>query len=251
MDKGFRPRSSESILEEAGVLIADYNISYISFQDELLMSSAERTTELCESFIRSGLKFRWWCCGRLNYATPKLLALMKRAGCVFVNYGIESVNDFALRNMNKALTVKQIIAGVEATQAAGISAGLNIIFGNIGENAECLKNDVEFLEKYDDFSQLRTIRPVTPYPGSPLFEYAVEKGLIKDVEDFYENKHTNSDLLCVNFTDMTDEEFYDGLYEANRTMLTRYIEHTKGRYMQTITDLYKNRNPSFRGFRQT
>ena len=27
-------------------------------------------------------------------------------------------------------------------------------------------------------------------------------GLLRDCEDFYENKHINSDLLAVNFTDM-------------------------------------------------
>ena len=65
---------------------------------------------------------------------------------------------------------------------------------------------VEFLLKYDDGAQMRTIRPVTPYPGSPLYYYAIEKGLIKDCEDFYENKHLNSDLMAVNFTKLNDEE---------------------------------------------
>lgn len=120
----------------------------------------------------------------------------------FINYGIESMDEKALRVMNKALTTKQIIAGIENTLAVGISPGYNIIFGNIGETAESLKLGVEFLLKYDDHSQLRTIRPVTPYPGSPLYYYAIENGLLKDCEDFYENKHINSDLLTINFTDL-------------------------------------------------
>ena len=32
-----------------------------------------------------------------------------------------------------------------------------------------LQKAVDFLIKYDDFAQKRTIRPVTPYPGSPLY----------------------------------------------------------------------------------
>ena len=32
--------------------------------------------------------------------------------------------------------------------------------------------------KYDDFAQKRTIRPVTPYPGSPLYYDAIEMGLL-------------------------------------------------------------------------
>ena len=57
---------------------------------------------------------------------------------------------------------------------------------------------MDFLLKYDDFAEKRTIRPVTPYPGSPLYYDAIESGLLdknNPAEDFYENKHLNSDLL--------------------------------------------------------
>ncbi|WP_010681164.1 B12-binding domain-containing radical SAM protein [Acetivibrio cellulolyticus] len=251
LDKGFRPRSSESIIEEIELLKSKYAISYIAFSDELLMSSVERTVELCESFIKAKLNVKWDCNGRLNYAKPDVLKLMKEAGCVFINYGIESVDDNALKNMNKALTVKQITEGVENTLAVGISPGLNIIFGNIGENKEVLKKDVEFLLKYDDHAQMRTIRPVTPYPGSPLYYHAIEKGLLKDCEDFYERKHLNSDLLTVNFTDMTDEEFYDALYEANKILIDNYYSEQHRKSEEIARKLYKERETSFRGFRQS
>ena len=74
----------------------------------------------------------------------------------------------------------------------GISPGLNFIFGNKGDNKETIKSTVDFMLKYDDFAQKRTIRPVTPYPGSPLYYDAIEMGLLdKDnpAEDFYERKH--------------------------------------------------------------
>jgi radical SAM superfamily enzyme YgiQ (UPF0313 family) len=250
MDKGFRPRTAQSIIAEIKYLQEKYHITYIDFCDELLMSSVNRTMQLCESFIESGIKFKWRCNGRLNFATTEVLEIMKRAGCVFINYGIESVNDSALKTMGKALTVSQIISGVKNTLSVGISPGLNIIFGNIGENQECLDNDVEFLLKYDDFAQLRTIRPVTPYPGSPLYDYAVEKGMIRDCEDFYENKHTNSDLLTVNFTTMTDDEFYHALGEANWKLLNHYLEHMREINEKTITKLYDEKDASFRGFRK-
>jgi len=251
MDKGFRPRPAESILREIAFLQKEYNITYIDFCDELLMSSEKRTLELCKSFIDSNLKFRWRCNGRLNFAKPEVLEYMKKSGCVFINYGIESVDDVALRKMRKALTVEQIITGIENTLAVGISPGLNIIFGNIGENQECLDKDVEFLLKYDDHAQLRTIRPVTPYPGSPLYDYAIKNGFIKNCEDFYENKHTNSDLLTVNFTDMTDDEFYAALPKANKTLLYSYVEKLKQRNISLLDSLYVTLDKNFRGFRHT
>lgn len=251
MDQGFRGRSAENIVEEIKLLKEKYAISYIAFSDELLMSSTQRTLELCQSFIKHKLDIRWDCNGRLNYARPEVLKVMKEAGCVFINYGIESMDEQALRNMNKALTVKQITSGIENTLAAGISPGYNIIFGNIGENAESLRLGVEFLLKYDDHAQMRTIRPVTPYPGSPLYDYAIEKGLLRDCEDFYEHKHLNSDLLTVNFTGLSDEEVYQLLYEANQKLLTNYYTAQIEQTQETLHKLYIEKDSVFRGFRQS
>src|SRR3972149_7871901 len=147
--------------------------------------------------------------------------------------------------MKKGLTTEQIINGIEATLNAGISPGFNIIFGNIGDNKETIKKGVDFLLKYDDGAQMRTIRPVTPYPGSPLYYYAIEKGLLKDCEDFYENKHTNSDLLAVNFTDMSDDEFHQCLLEANTRLVTNYFHKKLSTTLEEAKRLYLQRDARF------
>ncbi|WP_218563938.1 hypothetical protein [Marinospirillum perlucidum] len=98
---------------------------------------------------------------------------------------------------------------------------------------------------------MRTIRPVTPYPGSPLYYHAIEKGLLGGVEDFYEVKHVNSDLLAVNFTELSDDEYYKALHWANKQLLERYFEKKKISVQNQLDDLYGNKNTNFRGFRQT
>jgi len=251
MDKGFRPRKNEAIIEEIKYLKKNHGITYIAFSDELLMSSVERTESFCRDFIKEKLNIKWDCNGRLNYAKPDLLRLMREAGCVFINYGIEAVDDNVLKNMHKALTVKQIEKGIEMTLQAGVSPGLNIIFGNVGDNKETLKKGVDFLIKYDDGAQMRTIRPVTPYPGSELYYYAIERGLLKDCADFYENKHINSDLLAINFTDMTDNEFHAALYEANSRLLKNYYAKRLDAALESSRRLYIEGDANFRGFRHT
>ncbi|WKY45543.1 radical SAM protein [Eubacteriaceae bacterium ES2] len=251
MDKGFRPRSTNSIIEEIKFLKDKYYVTYIAFWDELLMSSVGRMYEFCEAILENDLNITWSCNGRLNYAYKDIdmLHLMKKAGCVFINYGIESMDDQCLKFMHKNLTTEMIVKGIENTIESGISPGLNIIFGNLGENRKVIEKDVEFLLKYDDHAQLRTIRPVTPYPGTELYEIAIEKGLIQNIEDFYENKHRNSDLLTCNFTDMTDDEFYECLYWANTVLLENYIKNIKEKNNETLNNLYRKQDSDFRGFR--
>ena len=192
MDSGFRPRSIPGIINEIKELKERFCVNYIIFDDELLMSSVKRTKEIAQAFIDCNLGIEFWCQGRLNYASQdmEMLHMLKAAGCVFISYCIESMDNGALRRMRKNLTTDMIITGIENTRKAGISPRLNIIFGNLDEDRDVLKKDVEFLLKYDDGAQIRTIRPVTPYPGTGLYDIAVERGLIKDTGDFYENKHT-------------------------------------------------------------
>ena len=252
MDTGYRARDPEALMDEIEYLNKEFGITYISFQDDLLMTSVEHTEKVCAAFAKrrkKGLKIKWNCNGRLNYCSLELLQLMKENGCVFINYGIESMDNTVLKFMKKGLRDDQIVKGIEATLEAGISPGLNMLFGNIADTRESLRKSVDFMLKYDDFAQMRTIRPVTPYPGSPLYHRAIEQGLLEGPADFYDNKHLNSDLICVNFTELSDEEYYEALHEANTTLLENYHNGARKRVQKQLDDLYKNRDASFRGFR--
>lgn len=253
MDEGFRPRAVDDIVGEMEYLNMVYGINYFCFSDELLMASVKRTKELCEAFteLQKSFKFKWDCNGRLNFAKPEVLQMMKDAGCVFINYGIEAFDNTVLRNMNKALTCEQIETGIRNTLDVGISPGFNIIWGNIGDDLNTLFKGAEFLLRYDDGAQMRTIRPCTAYPGTPLFEYAKGRGLCLDTEDFYLNKHKNSDLLSMNFTDLTDDQFHKALYRTNSVLLSNYHHNRAKKFQQDAKTLYLEGDASYRGFRRS
>lgn len=251
MDPGFRPRSAENIIEELRILQRDYYVTYFEFLDDLFMVSEKRTIDFCEKLIRADLGIRFTCQGRLNFASREVIRTLKKAGCAFINYGIEALDDAVLEKMNKKLTVAQIIKGIENTIAEGLHPGLNIIWGNLGDNAETLRKGVDFIIKYTTFTQLRTIRPVTPYPGSPLYYYAIDQGLLEGPEEFYEKKHINSDLFSVNFTEHSDEECHRLLLEANKELIEDYFQHQRKSYLEQLRKLYLEKDVSFRGFRQT
>ena len=138
---------------------------------------------------------------------------------------------------------------IELTKKVGISAGLNIMFGNLGDTLETLKESVQFLLKYDDHSQIRSISPVQCYPGCELFNTAIKKGLLKDIADFYENKHINSDLLSINFTELSEQEIYRALYMANFELLNNYYKSKIYGVEKQLKKLYVERNTDFRGWR--
>ncbi|TES88945.1 MAG: B12-binding domain-containing radical SAM protein [Desulfobacteraceae bacterium] len=260
MVPGFRPRDPWAVIDEMSYLQKEWQINHFNFSDELFMSSKERIHLFCEALIKARMDpipwaetklkpFKWDCSGRLNFAKPKELELMKRAGCEYVNYGIESLNDNVLMKMKKGLSVQTITEGIKATLEAGLTPGLNFMWGNIGDNEETLDEMVSFLLAHDRCMELRTIRPVTPYPGSPLFDYAVENGYLEGVEDFYENKHINSDLLTCNFTDIPDERFHHLLFTANAMLINNYTGEVRAQNLARARKLYDMKDKTFRGFR--
>jgi len=241
MDKGFRPRSAKSILSEINYLINKYHITYIYFADELLMSSEHRIIDFCNALLEENISIKWWCNGRLNFARLEVLGLMKQSGCVCINYGIESLDDDTREKMGKMLSRKMIIEGVENTIKTGITPGLNFIYGNIDEPLSAIEDACCFLLKYGSLDDFHTIHLVTPFPGSELFEIALERGYIEDEEDFYENKHISYDLLTCNFTDHYDKEIYTAIYNANKRLVEDRYKRAKDAHMKNRYKLLRQR----------
>ncbi len=254
IEKGIRLRSIESIIEEMKVLNNDFGITYFSLSDELFIFSKKRIKELKDSLKANNLKIKFDCNARVDVLNEDLLEMLKDCGCTFLNFGMESSSQRVLDLMNKKSTVEQNIKAAELTKKVGIGMGLNFLWGNKGDTEEVLKDNVAFIKKYNTYNQIRTIRPVTPYPGCDLYYEAIDRGLLSGPEEFFE-RFKNSDLLTINFTEISEKRFYECLFEANKELIEDYYKHTNQDVNQTevlidqFYNLYFKGDYKFRGSR--
>ena len=254
MEKGIRARSIENIIEEIKILKEEYGVNYFLMDDELFIFSKKRIFEFRDALKSNNLKIKFSCNARVDIFDEELAKCLKECGCQFLNFGMESSDQNVLRLMNKNTTVEQNIQAVEISRKTGIGVGLNFIWGNKGDSEESLRNNVKFIKKYNTYDQLRTIRPVTPYPGSDLYYEAIDRDLLSGPEDFFD-KFKNSDLLTVNFTDIPEDKFYRLLFEANKELIVDYYMHTNkdmdsaNKLIRDFYDLYFRGKTSFRGAR--
>jgi len=136
----------------------------------------------------------------------------------------------------------------------GLGMGINMIWGMAGDTLETMRGNAEFIKRFNQYDQIRTVRPVTPYPGSPLFNIAVSKGMLKDPDDFYE-KFGNSDLYMVNFTDEPLDKIYETLFEVNKDLILDHFKNTSNdmelanKLIDRFRNLYFKGETSFRGAR--
>lgn len=254
LEKGYRIRTIENIIEEIEILNKDYGINYFEIMDEMFIISKNRLKEFKNKLKERNLKIKYTCDGRVDYIDKEILDMLEESGCKFLNFGFESTDQKVLDLMKKRTTIEQNIKAAELTKQQGIALGLNFLWGCPGDTIKTLRENAVFIKKYNTYDQLRTIRPVTPFPGCELYSEAVKLGLLKNEQDFFD-KFKNSDLLTVNFTELSEKEFYENLYQVNKELIKDHYVHTTNNIEEAdeiinrFYRLYFEGDISFRGAR--
>jgi len=254
MEKGIRLRKVPKIVEEIKELNKRYGINYIEFADECFILNKKRLESFYCELQDNNLDIKYLSAVRAEFADEDTLDLLKKSGCKFINYGFESMNSVVLKEMKKNTTPEQNETAAKLTKSKGIPFGLNFIWGYPSDTIETLNESKEFIKKYNDYTELRTIRPVTPYPGCELYYEAMSKRLLDGPDDFF-NRFDNSDLITINFTEMETEDMYDMLYDVNKELIMDHMKHSNMNRLESTSiinnfyNLYFCGQKKFRGAR--
>lgn len=255
MEKGLRLRSIDNLIEEMKILYHKYGVTYFDFSDDFFAITRKRLEEFSQALKDNNLKIKYLCESRVKGVNEEILELMKSDGCCFINYGFESTDADVLKEMNKNTTPEDNENAAKLTKESGIPFGLNMLWNNPGDTVKSLYDNVKFIKKYNMYGQVRTIKPVTPFPVCPLYYQAIEQGLLSGIDDFYQ-KFKNTDLIMTNFTDIPLEEMYKELFKANSQLLKDHYLHSsmgKSEYemmKNSFYQLYFKGEEKFRGVRR-
>jgi len=98
---------------------------------------------------------------------------MKKAGCHQITYGIETGTRKGLQLINKKTTLEQAEAAIQHTKEVGLESGGSFLLGIPGETVEDIRDTIAFARKLSP--DIATFYIVKAYPGTALFEKAIEK----------------------------------------------------------------------------
>jgi len=210
---GCRFRSIPNVISEIKHLKENFGIQSIIFNDELVVASQKRVYELCEG-IKS-LNVKWGCQGRVNTVDAPLLRKMKDSGCEYIGYGFESATQRILDNMKKKINVSEMVKVYKMTKDMGIIPVIQYMYGFIGENEESLQDTIRFFKEID-FPALGFY--VQAIPGTELYEYCLERGLITDEKEYLENFAFgyNQNRCTINFSEFPSIEILNKKIQATR-----------------------------------
>ena len=168
--KGFRFHSSDYVIENIERLVVDYRIEGVYFNDNNFTSSHTHAEDICKKIISRNLhkKIKWAIQADTKTVNNEILQLLAQAGCVKIEFGMESIKDSDLKSMNKNTTVDLNEKALSLCRKNGIKAHSYFMTGFKGENISDLNNTLSWIKKLKPHTF--SLNLLSIYPGTSLYE---------------------------------------------------------------------------------
>jgi radical SAM superfamily enzyme YgiQ (UPF0313 family) len=188
--RGFRGQSVPYVLDALEQAVGRARVKMLQIKDDTFTTNKKRVLELCRGIRDRKLKFLWSCDTRVDVLNEELLREMRLAGCQRLSLGVETGSPSILKNIDKKITVDEIIAAAEMAKKYGVHVRFYMMLGNRGETAQTFRETLDFLSRAKPHQYIFSCLSV--FPGTHDFKDAESAGWLDReryfTEDFQELK---------------------------------------------------------------
>ncbi|MBF0318144.1 MAG: radical SAM protein, partial [Nitrospirae bacterium] len=222
-DKKVRLRSPENVIREITFLQNTYGTRHIMFWDDSFTINRKVIEKYCRSIIDSRLKISWKTATRADLIDEELLDLMKKAGCVKLEIGVESGSERIKKMINKDVSNDDILRAFALLRKKGIGSGAFFMAGFPQETLDDLRETFDFMRRLNADELAFNI--FDPMPGSSEYDKCIELGLITGTPDWnnfplWPDAYFVKDIVRQEF-DRQVEEIARWLYAYNNSLPVR------------------------------
>jgi len=166
--KQVRARPPQAVADELEKLL-EQGIDHIHTCDSEFNIPQRHAIEVCREIVRRGLgdKLRWYAYCSPGPFSPDLARLMRRAGCVGINFGVDSGDGEILRRLRRDFSPEDILNATRACKEAGMAVILDLLLGSPGETEESIVGTIELIRKAAP-DRVGASVGVRVYPGTEL-----------------------------------------------------------------------------------
>lgn len=169
-------RSPKSVVDELQMLQRDYGVDYVFFSDDIFTLNKNWVLELLEEMKRLEQPLHWGCATRVDLVDDALLQAMAAAGCVGMQFGVESGSQVILDSV-KHIKKEQVIAAVTSAVAAGIEVACSFMAPFPDDTVESIRETGDFMREVQALGSAIMLNYTCPFPGTYFREHAHELGL--------------------------------------------------------------------------
>jgi len=167
--------SAGRVIKQIKYLQETYGTNYVTFFEDNFTFNRARLRAFCNTIIENNIQIKWDCETRADIGESEI-SLMARAGCVSVSLGVETGSARLLEFLKKGIDLDMIQETFWNLVKHRIEPSIYIMEAIPTETMEDFNLTRELLQKLDDppIAMGRCI----PYPGTKLFDYCVDNGLV-------------------------------------------------------------------------
>ena len=219
----FRAHSAEYVLDEIRQLKERYGVQQIVFNDDTFTINYERVKQICETMIKENFNIKWFCFARVNtIRDAEMLELMKAAGCVQINFGVETGDENMMKSIKKGITLDQARKAFKLAHKVGIKTSAGFIFGFPGETKETIERTINFAVELNPDVALFNV--LVPFPGTDTFKHFPELQKQTDDPVFWESFKTASagGDPVIELPGLSKEDLKKAIVRANKRYYMRF-----------------------------
>ena len=169
--RNFRLKSTPRMISDISALKREYGLNYFSLVHDMYTIDRKEVVAFCTAIVSSGEQFTWGCSARTDCVDDELLALMARAGCTGIFFGIETGSQRLQRVINKKLDLVEARSRIAAADRNGIHTTVALIVGFPEETRDDLRETIHF---FVDCLRLDHAEPqcslLAPLAATPVYE---------------------------------------------------------------------------------
>lgn len=173
-----RFRSPEAIIEEIEEIIHEFGTKEFYFWDDSFTINKNFIYKLCDLLISKAIHIAWSCRTRVDLLDDKLVFIMKKAGCVKFDIGIESGSPRILKYMSKDTSVAEVFKASKILKRHGMLWSAFFMIGIPEERKEDIQMTIALMKKLKPPVIYGSI--YTPLPGTRIFQDLVESKMIDE-----------------------------------------------------------------------
>jgi radical SAM superfamily enzyme YgiQ (UPF0313 family) len=174
--RAVRFRSPENVIAEIVDRYKKLGISNFAFHDDTFTLNKKYVEEFCRLAMALDFKISWHCDTRGDTLDLPLLALMRKAGCQHIYLGLESGSPKIQKLIKKNLDTDKVKNAIHFARKVGIETTVYFMLGFPEETEEDIELSIETMKELNPDHTIWSI--LTPYPGTDIWNLALEKGLV-------------------------------------------------------------------------